>query len=86
MLAIEASSRGVGSVASRARPRWNVSTQVASGCSTSTWRRFHAMPQSSTRKIRQLRTGLYKKEARRLGESSAPTIATATRKASIRRR
>ncbi len=58
MLAIGASSRGAGSRVRRGRAVWKVWTQVTSGDSRSTWRRFQTMPISSTSRIRLLRIGL----------------------------
>ena len=58
MLAIGASSFGEGSDAMRGRAFWKVSTQATSGDRRSTWRRFQAMPISSTSKMKLLRIGL----------------------------
>ena len=86
MLAIGASSRGAGRVARRARACWKVSSQVTSGESRVTWRRFQEMPSSSTSRIRLLSIGLARKATTSGSPSSPATTSTAARNMAMRNR
>ena len=71
MLAIGASSRGGGRVASRSRAFWNVSSQFTSGASRVTWTMFQTTPDSRTSRMSEFSSGLLEKAV-----SSAPDSST----------
>ncbi len=83
--AIGARSRGC-TCWSAPRTERKPSSQVTSVRSTSTWRRFQPMPNSSTARITALSTGFAAKAVRSCAQTAKVTTATKARNPSIRHR